>query len=94
MNSDSLRNSMLAGLLAIGLAACAAPVSAGGYANPPLLTETGQLAGLIEARQVRVVDGRPGDADDACDIPWARPIPWKQSLAADDLPRPISLEQG
>ena len=88
MKIDFLRHTMIAGLLILGLGACAGPVSAEGYANPQLLTETEELAGLLEARQVRVVDVRPREAYDAGHIPGA------VHLGADDVIDPDSSVEG
>lgn len=66
-------------LLFVGLGACASQAADQGYANPQLLTETGQLAQMIEVKDVRIVDVRPLEAYAAGHIPGA------VHLGADDV---------
>jgi thiosulfate/3-mercaptopyruvate sulfurtransferase len=78
----SLRNGLLrlaAPLLLVGLGACTSHAADQGYANPQLLTETGQLAQMLEVKDVRIVDVRPY-ADYA-----AGHIPGAIHLGADDV---------
>lgn len=88
MNLNTLRWGFALALVAIGLGACAGPVAAEDYANAQLLTGTGELARMIEARQVRVVDVRPREAYDAGHIPGA------VHLGADDVIDPDSSVEG
>lgn len=78
----SLRLSLLrlaAPLLLAGLGACASHAADRGYANPQLLTETGQLEQMMEVAELRIVDVRPREAYDAGHIPGAI------HLGADDV---------